>query len=517
MKMGKRVLALLLACCLFAMLFAACASSGGTGEEPSVPSSGAAEPSGDGTPTEEIVTIKMVFPDVRMTAADYGAPVLEAINAYTEETYGVHIDLQWMTYADLQTKLQLVISSGEQLDLIPVSMWNDITRIYPKGMLLDITEELQQYAPDALEKMQAYMAPYTYGGRYYGMPTLRNYSKNYYFIMRRDILEELNLTDKAENMQTFTEYEEILATVRDAYAGSGLYAIGNAASKTVLSFEGFLSDGDSFSDYQVYDYAADPVRIAMLQDNQVGCYVRDARYEAECARVAGWAQEGYLWPDAAIEENHGDVLMKQGVVFSTIQGSEYGVEVTKGVNCGYELLCKEVCPGMIKTDTLTMQGIGVPSTAEEPEAACRMINAMYTDATLMNLFVWGIEGTDYTVEDGQVVFPEGDHYYEADYFMGNNLLLTPLYGNGADYYEQVDEINRTAPLSDYLGFVVDTGALEQQSASLLAVADQYNADLRCGNYTPELYSEYLAKLEAAGADAYLAELQKQLDAWLAAK
>ena len=37
-----------------------------------------------------------------------------------------------------------------------------------------------------------------------------------------------------------------------------------------------------------------------------------------------------------------------------------------------------------------------------------------------------------------------------------------------------------------------------------------------GLYTPELYDEYLAKLEVANVRGYLDEVQKQLTAWIEA-
>ena len=132
-----------------------------------------------------------------------------------------------------------------------------------------------------------------------------------------------------------------------------------------------------------------------------------------------------------------------------------------------------------------------------------MINLLYTDSEIMNLLTWGVEGVDYELVDGQVQHVEDSHYYEADFLIGNNLLLTPLYGNGADFYERVKTVVSNAELSPYLGFAVNTGDLDLTISQLTAVNDQYQASFYCGLYTPELYQDFLSKLEAAGVQEYL--------------
>ncbi|MBO6055333.1 MAG: DUF3502 domain-containing protein, partial [Oscillospiraceae bacterium] len=104
-----------------------------------------------------------------------------------------------------------------------------------------------------------------------------------------------------------------------------------------------------------------------------------------------------------------------------------------------------------------------------------------------------------------------------DFILGNNTLLVPLEGQGADYFDQIKKINDEAHISEYLGFAVNTAPLVDLSANLSAVNDQYTADLFTGGYTPELFAEYKSKLETAGVQDYLAEIQNQLSAWMAAQ
>ena len=319
-------------------------------------------------------------------------------------------------------------------------------------------------------------------------------------------------------MSSWSEYEEIMAAVAENYtAQTGLWAQANGAGKTTIM--SYLWDGDNFSDVYQWDSVGDTLYQALTDsEGHVSWLHDDPRQEAKFAKVAGWAEKGWIYPDAALTDTHGDELMKQKVSFSTIQQSEYGVEAVKAANCGFDLIAVEYAPGWVMTSTLTGWGIGVPITAEEPEAACRFINALYTDEVLMNMITRGIEGVDYEVQDGEICYPaDGGYYYEADFLIGNNLLLTPLKGQGADYFDVIKQINDAAHISEYLGFVLDTTDMAGFISNLTSVNDQYYADLSCGNYTPELYQEYREKLTSAGALDYIAEIQRQLDAWKAAQ
>ena len=52
-------------------------------------------------------------------------------------------------------------------------------------------------------------------------------------------------------------------------------------------------------------------------------------------------------------------------------------------------------------------------------------------------------------------------------------------------------------------------------SQISAVVDQYSGAMNCGVFTDDEYQAYLDKLESAGVNDYLGEIQTQLNAWLA--
>ncbi len=523
MKKFKTILALLLVATLMLAMLAACGQSedaqqsGGSTQS----GSGSAQNDNDGEidygdeDEDEMGNIEFWYFDLRMTGADYGQHVEDAINAITEEKINTHVNITWVTVADFQNKFTLAMSGGDTIDLTQIFTYAKLNTLYANGQLMDITDLLNKYAPETLELMSDYIGTYTYDGKIYGVPTLRNFVTNGYIIMRKDILEEVGMLEQAENLSSWSEFEEIMAAVNDAYAGTGLYALCKGSGRTVMPATGSLSHGDSFADVEVYDTLGDTLNVVYTDsEGNVSLYQEQEAYQQEIQMAKSWADNGWVYPDSSMVDTHGDELLKQGVAFATIQPSEIGVEVTKGNSCGYELVCAKYYDGMIKTSNLTSWGCGVPITAENPAGAVKFINLMYTDAEIMNLLTWGVEGTDYEIEDGQVKQPENGYYYEADFLIGNNTLLTPLYGNGADFYDRVKQTVDAAKCSPYLGFTLDTADLDLVISQITAVVDQYYGAMNCGLYSEADYEAYVEKLKAAGVQDYLDAIQTQLNAWM---
>ena len=426
------------------------------------------------------------------------------------------MDIDYFNIGDWMSKVMVALAGGERCDLMPYLFQQSVTTMTAQNMAMPLDDLVNQYAPDALEVMAPYVDAYRFNGVLYGFPTLKNWVSNGYIIMRKDILEELDLVEKAQNLDSWSGYEEIMQAVTEKYGGTGLYAGGHGANYSIMTSiaGGSVSGGDLFSEQISTDSLGDPVGVIFNDHGKLSLFQEQEAVVNELKMVRSWMDKGYLWPDSPLTEDHGDELMKQGVQFSTIQNSEIGVEVTKGASIGKELICTKYSTGVIRTSSVQTWGCGIPVTAEEPEAAAYLLNALYTDKTLMNLLTWGVEGEDYDLVDGQVKTRDGQ-YYEADFLMGNNLLLTPIYGNGVDHYEKVAADIASAEVSPYLGFALDRAPLNDLISNITTVNDQYQKTLYGGLYSDEVYNEYIDKLKAAGVEEYLAAIQAQLDAWMA--
>lgn len=529
MKKAKTLIALLLAVCLVAALLAACAKT--ESETPASPSTDKTdttpstsdntgkpekpdEPEVNEPVDEEPTDIVVILYDMR-SRGEYGGPIADKANELTKDAINVVAEYRWITPGDWTTSVEVALAAGERFDVVNLNPYSKINKVYPQGMVMDITDYIDEYAPGAYEATKDYINCYTFGGRIYGFPTIRNYCRNEYILMRTDVLKDLGLVEKAENIKSWSEFNEILEEVNQKVTkvDGSMYPIG--ISQPAMSSD-FVIDQDEFDKIYTVDNLGDSLEVLTAdRDGKVSFYQDSPTYRFALETCQNWWDKGYQWPDSEFTTQFTDEVMKGGVMFSMVCGSETGVKATKEANFGFEITVVHVATGCIKTSQPIFSGMCVPITCEEPEASLKWINMLYTSKELMNLLVWGIEGEDWHEEDGQVVRDNEDGYMNVDFVLGNNTLLVPIMGNGSDFYDVVLKTNEIADKSRFLGFVIDTGDLSLIMSQVSACKDEYSKSLLYGGYTPERLEEYKSKLEVAGVQDYIAEIQKQLDAWIA--
>ncbi len=541
MKRLKSILALLLVAALCLTLLAACAKSEKTDEtpkddqqttpdtpeesgddqpdEPDTPDEPAepAEPEEEDEP-EEIAEIEFYLWVINTIESDTADEIAAAMNEITEPAIGVHVNLHAIQSGSYNQQLTMAISGGETVDLCSVLCVPpvDFPTMYAAGQLMNIDDLLNEYAPELLETVGDYMNAYQLDGGTFGVPCYRNYAGIQWWIMRTDVLEELGLTDAATSVTTFTEMEDILQQVKD---NTDLWPIGGNQSVLWMPTAATGWYQDDFTQWDAYDLLGDGLYVVHADENGVvtNAFESDG-FKFCCEKARDWFDAGYVWPDSQLAGEHVDTTMKQGILFSDIQPGEMDTAVQKKSSTGYDITITKMSDSMVDTGSVVKFGCGVPVTAAEPEAAVKFLNMLYTSSELMNLLDWGIEGRDYYItETGEADYIDGDAnvpYHVQDFIFGNFFLVAPWAGSGADFRAESMEVLENTPVSWFLGMSFNTGELSDEIAAITAVKDEYYYTLTTGSYTEELHQDFLNKLSAAGVDDYLAEAQRQLDAFL---
>ncbi|MBR6424762.1 MAG: ABC transporter substrate-binding protein [Oscillospiraceae bacterium] len=512
MKTWKTILALLLVSCMMLTLFAACGKDSSKADE-----------TGDSTPSnlesfdpDDPTNITFWMLDIYAHGADHGERITEAVNKILQPE-GLKANIVYYTLGDYMSKTVTGIAAGERVDVMSFCLMNSVQNLKSNNMAMDITDELHAYAPELLELMSDYMDAYTYDGRIFGVPTYRTYVSNGYIGFNRDALDEMGLTEEAEKLDSWSGFETLMGKIAEARKGDGTYVFSPGVG-TCMLISNSHNNGDKFSDIEVFDTLNDSAGVIYASaDGKVNLNQATDAYKQAAIKAKEWFDKGWVYPDGIYDNTvSGELVIQSGMAVSEMFNSEVGVEAKKDLQYQAKSLCVQIYTGQIATSALTMWGIGVPTTAEEPEAACKFMNLLYTNADLMKVLVNGEEGVDYELVDGQAqqidnMFSQGNFVY------GNNLITIPLYGTGADLYQIADATNKAATRSPFLGFALDTADLTNYIANISAVNDQYRTSILSGGYTEASYNEYLSKLETAGVQDYLDAAQAQLDAWMANK
>lgn len=523
---AKKLFALILAIVMIATLFTACSSDKKKDDDSgnsSKPSSNPGASDSGGIIDDEPVEINYWAWDTGVAGQNTrGAEVEALINEISEREIGVHVNFTWVTASDFGTQLTLAIANNESIDLCDYYAvgGSAFSKLYAAGSLSDITELVAENAPELIELCgEDVLSGTTIDGKLYGIPTYRILNSDCFIIMRTDILEDIGMVEAAENMETWADFEEIMQAVKDSeYAG---YAIGGGnAGKGIMNNNGFIYCGNKISD----SYAFDPLgeiyfAIATDQNGNVISQV-EMEESQECFKmIKSWYDNGYLYPDSAFTTTGARELIATDTYFSTINTSEYGVEANWGGTTGYPITAYTIQKGLLNTNNCQKFGMFVPSTATEPEAAVRFMNLLYTNAEMMNLMCWGIEGETYQVIDGVAQYvgdvdAAGSGYHRSDYSVGNQFLCVPWAPNGADFRDLGEAYFKEAPGSIYLGLTVDTSAYESLVAAQAAVSEEFHGMMVGGLYSEAVYNEYIEKLYAADLEGWIDLHQAAVDEFM---
>lgn len=158
--------------------------------------------------------------------------------------------------------------------------------------------------------------------------------------------------------------------------------------------------------------------------------------------------------------------------------------------------------------------------SEHPAEAVKFLEYLNTSSEFMNLMTYGIQGRDWEYnEDGKVHRLDDRLYTQSGWRLGNTFVLDLEDTQTDEGITAVAALNASAKASKISGFTADTTNIQLEMTNCQSVVSEYY-DLLNEGLTPDtdkVIDEMNAKLEQAGVQTIIDELQSQIDAWLAAK
>jgi putative aldouronate transport system substrate-binding protein len=192
---------------------------------------------------------------------------------------------------------------------------------------------------------------------------------------------------------------------------------------------------------------------------------------------------------------------------------------------GKPIVMLQLAPGIMTTGTVTSSFNGVCATSPNPERALMFLDLLNQNAELYNTLVWGVEGTHWVWDENQefVVYPEGKTpdevnaaYRGPEWVFGNQTLKYPVSAAEAARLDAWEEMSASAIMSPALGFTPDFTTVATELAQVVSVYEQYGEPLQKGLVDPATaLPEYQARLEEAGINTIVEEIQRQFDEWRA--
>ena len=494
----KKLISLLLACVLALSLLAACDSGSGSGSSSS----------GDGDLKAVEVSYQLIGwgspGDAAM--AELSGKVNERL-AELGKPYT--IKLVFGEGGDYTQTTNLMLSSGaNEFDIIFISNW--AASFYANaaaGYLTDLGPYLAKY-PDIERILTSdFMNASIVDGKNYALPTNKEKARQVGWVLRKDVVDTLGLDLAAIEA---LPYNQRLAALEPYFYRAneelGLWIYPNFV----------------LSDYQ-YSRIIDPVIMGRAEPNDYEVIVSDLeqRWIDGVKLNSKWFADGLINPNLNNQSN-GDTEFATGNYFAITYQLKPGKDKELEPNIGFELVQIAMNQPEIDPAETTGAMVAIPVGAANKDEAFDFINLLYTDAVLLNTIIYGKEGVDFDFVGDGIVTITGGGGHGNGWTMGDQFKNYLLETEDPTKWEQFIAFNEEGWPLPLLGFVPDTSSTEIQTwkSGMDAVRENYG-DLFRGYTAPEnvdaefdrLRSEY----ESAGMNELLAEMQGQIDAWLATK
>lgn len=394
----KKSIAMAMSVLMAAGMLAGCGSNGSTS---SSTASGSAS-SASGEVSTDGVTISIF--DKNSGSNTFDDPVAKAI----EEKTGVKIQVENPTGDPLE-KLNLMLTGQNYPDIVLMDRGNDIVNRYIEaGALLPLNDLIDKYGPDVKEMYGETLnkSRYTDGKNYY--------LNNWYgedpdpvagVLMRYDYLCEIVGKDRADSDEPFTqeEYIDICKKFKELHATID----GKESIAITFDAESKNYDGTLKGMYGLKTY---------YQDGDNLEHVAKAPNFKEMMSFANELYtEGLLDKEWVVnKKNQWTQKLSAGNVFSTFASywdtDAANTALASSVGEDAKFYSYKILGNGISADETTYSGrstlgwdaIAITKNCKNPEAAMKMINYLASEEG-QYLLMWGIEGTNWNMEDGKHV------------------------------------------------------------------------------------------------------------------
>jgi putative aldouronate transport system substrate-binding protein len=516
---------LLIVLTMMAALLAAC--GGGNGKEGSEASSAApsvkegsasasASASGDSSRPDTSKKVELVWYLLGDPHKDSEKAVAE-LNKLLEKDLNATIKLNFTTWTEWQTKYNLLLSTGEKIDMIFASTWADYFKFAKKGSFLALDDLLPKYAPDTWSKVPEQdwkeakvIANGTDKAQIYAVPaTYPEYTPDG-FVYRDDWRQELGLPE-------ITDLNSIEAYLDGVKKGKpGVTPINGKAFNEILSLfrasHGFenLGSGDGNMIVAKYNSPRDIVAYPLTPE-----------FEAWAKKMKTWADKKFWTSDTLNSQKEAGDAIKAGngaVYWRNAPGAGgyiTGVNQTNpDIKLGYFPFNR--LNGYAVPNLSVNNAMAIPKDAPNPERSLMVLDKIRNDQKYFDLFVYGIEGTHFSVDaDGKTLVapPKGvevtkdwKKYDVASWGLRVESMVREKQGSGwAEFDKLLEEFKSMSKPNIFAGVILDYEPVKANKAAVDQVFEQYGKPLMLGlvKDVDKSLATFRAQLTKAGIDKVL--------------
>jgi len=429
----------------------------------------------------------------------------DEVNKYIKEKIHATVKLMPVPIGDYKQKLNTVTAASEVVDIIWTGYLFPLEENARKGSLMPIDDLIEQYSPNLKEDVpQVMWDGVTIDGQKYAIPNQQTNTFQWGVSVQKRFADKYNLDvngiKKMEDLEPFLEQIKLNESDIIPYGnfGSQYYPV-NTTLWGLPGVDGyfFVKKGDS--NYELTRYPEESLMNFKL--------------------ASKWYKAGYIYKDAATAKE-ADFYSKGKVAVRGMNTLNPGVEADiKAANGGFDVIAIPLSDAFTNGYSATTNQ-SISRTSKNPERAMMFLDLVNSDPYLYNLLCYGIVDEHYEKSSDNVVKTKEESKYapNVNWVFGSVFNSYLKEGQSATVWEETKTRNETAELNPIGGFKFNSEPVNTEKANMSAVWAEYSKGMATGTMDfDETWPTVQDRLKKAGEDKYVAEVNKQFEAYLKEK
>ena len=462
----------------------------------------------DDSDADEPVYLNIYRPtyNISLPNVDQVQKVADSINEkLLERGSNVQINICDISYSYYSDTLIQAIESGE-CDLFWTADWFD-TRIatgdlYKAGYVYDLTNIIEGSQLEDTMEYGVWTAA-QYDGRTYFVPIYRELYTGYDLTVPEDVVN--NYGWDLSNVTTLADLEPMLEQLKEdgcVYP----YTSGSRALFSSLYID-------------KYDFFERSSMLAVDRNtNTVVNPLQSDDYYDFAFRMSRWVEKGYMSTDDVDKLNYSDGLRYSYDWGFTLVDCPVGDNIELDNRFSRNMyLIEGITDNYINSKSIlgSCYAVSAQCTTKKAKAAVEFLTILFTDSEIADLFTYGIEGEDYTIERGRV-YSNYENYSHSPWESSSVCAVTPQAGAAVtdSYYRYK---NSMAEVSCAAGFRFDPTNVQYQYDKCRQILEDEAFILENGGYSSTDVNagiNYLLQLlNDAGYQDVLDEARRQYNEW----
>ncbi|QGQ98956.1 extracellular solute-binding protein [Paenibacillus psychroresistens] len=468
---------------------------------------------------EKEVTLRFYFGGDKKSATD---EIWKAVSDYVKaKGLNVNFNISTIPFPDYKQKMLVMAASGDDWDMNFDGDWLSIFQMAAKGGYMSLNDLLPKYAPNLYKKYQdaGTLQAATVNGEIIALPWTMEMNQRIFANWRSDLAKKAGINPAPGAIKTIEDVDKFVHEFKKAYPNQ---KFGRSGPLDLIQPKYELVKTDW---HFLYFDVNDPL-VKLVPIEQTPAY-REAINLAE-----KWKDDGIINSDALVTKEDGAVEWRNGKNIFTITSHEWTYNTMNFSEPGAEREGAEMYPDKKQVNRTALANVvAINKNSKNADKVLRFLDMLEVDQKLYDLVQYGIEGKTYVLNGNKADYPAGMDGGSSNYMeWGGQWALwkpqymrpNPSYPDGfwqkeADFaHEPTNIVN---PID---GLLLAEDNVKTEAAKRDQLQDEFGKALELGSIpkgktADQAVDEYIAKQKAAGVDKFVAEAQKQVDAFLASK